>query len=312
MAADIIQEGDSVILYFSMTSIVLIPSISLSGTTHNSNGFFSHSDIIGKGYGTKIYPQYRSESPRPAYLLHVTPETFTLSIPHRTQIIYHADISTIIMGLDIKPGSVVAEAGTGSASLSYSIANSIMPNGRLHTFEIDEARAIHNQELLSLAVPHPDVVCLQKRDVIKQGFPADIAADSVFLDLPSPWLAITSACKILKDNGRICTFSPSVEQVAKNIVALKEFGFQSIHTVEVMLKPWGLDIHTESSAAECGEKRKRTMNSKFPYQSFQLPMRGHTSYLTFAMKGLEDEKDFRKPVLKLSSLSKQIEDNSRS
>lgn len=307
---DIVTEGDSVILYFSMTSIVLIPSITPTGSTHNANGFFSHADIISKQYGTKIFPQYRSENPRPAYILHVTPETFTLSIPHRTQIIYHADISTIVMGLDIRPGCVVAEAGTGSASLSYSIANSVLPTGKLFTFEIDEQRAAHNKELLASVVSEPGVVHLEMRDVIKEGFPLHISADAVFLDLPSPWSAIGGASKVLKHNGRICTFSPSVEQVAKNVAALKECGFHSIHTVEVMLKPWGLDIHTD--AAVSGEKRKRTINSKHPHQSFQLPMRGHTSYLTFAIKGLDDEKEFRKPVLKLSSLSKQIEVDSRS
>jgi tRNA (adenine57-N1/adenine58-N1)-methyltransferase catalytic subunit len=307
---DSVREGDSVILYFSMTTIVLIPGIEPNGSTHNACGFFQHSDIIGKQFGSRVYPQYRSENPRPAYIMRVTPELFTLSIPHRTQIIYHADISTILMGLDVRPGCVVAEAGTGSASLSFSIASALAPTGKLFTFEIDESRAEHNRSLLKSVVTPGDVVVLEKRDVVTLGFPECISVDAVFLDLPSPWLAIGNAHAILKPNGRICTFSPSVEQVARNVAAMKELGFHEIKTVEVMLKPWGLDVMVDDPTA--GEKRKRTTNSQFPRQSFQLPMRGHTSYLTFAIKGLGDERDFPKAVLKLSDLSKQIEQTTNS
>ena len=41
----------------------------------------------------------------------VTVELWTLALPHRTQILYMADISLILLELDIKPGSIVIEAG---------------------------------------------------------------------------------------------------------------------------------------------------------------------------------------------------------
>ena len=230
------------------------------------------------------------------HVLRVTPELFTLSIPHRTQIIYHADISTILMVLNILPGSVVAEAGTGSASLSFSIAHRIAPSGKLFTFEIDSNRANHNRELLR-AVTDEGVVTLEERDVVEKGFPSDLRADSVFLDLPSPWLAIQSASRVLKDNGRLCTFSPSIEQVTKNVNAMSINGLHEIRTVEVMLKPWGLDLPKDTMP---GTKRKRLLDCA----SFQLPMRGHTSYLTFAIKQLSDEASFPKSILSLSDVTR--------
>lgn len=297
---EIIQEGDTVILYFSMTNISLIDKITMDGTTHNACGFFHHSDIIGKPFGAKIHPRLRSEYPRPLHAMKPTPELFTLSIPHRTQIIYHADISMIMMALNILPGSTVAEAGTGSASLSYSIGYTIGERGRLHTFEVDPHRAHHNRQLLANVLP-TDVVTVSERDVIVDGFPQEIRVDAVFLDLPSPWLAIPSAATILTENGRLCTFSPSIEQVSKNVSALVENGFHEIKTVEVMLKPWGLDIPRE---AQIGEKRKQSpMDEDALMRSFQLPMRGHTSYLTFAIKKLGDEDEYPLSVLSVSNVS---------
>ena len=56
------------------------------------------------------------------YLLHPTPELWTVNLLHRTQILYTTDISMVILRLALKPGSVVVESGNnvvciGKASL---------------------------------------------------------------------------------------------------------------------------------------------------------------------------------------------------
>jgi len=52
-----------------------------------------------------------------------------------------ADIALISFNLELKPGAVVIESGTGSGSFSHSIIRSIIPTGHLHTFEYHEQRA---------------------------------------------------------------------------------------------------------------------------------------------------------------------------
>lgn len=74
------------------------------------------------------------------YALRPTASLWTRSLPHRTQIVYPADCALVCGLLDLRPGSVVVESGTGSASFSHHILAVIVPVGRLHTFEVDQQR----------------------------------------------------------------------------------------------------------------------------------------------------------------------------
>lgn len=51
------------------------------------------------------------------YLLHPTPELWTVNLLHRTQILYTTDISMVILRLALKPGSVVVESGNNVVCL---------------------------------------------------------------------------------------------------------------------------------------------------------------------------------------------------
>lgn len=150
-------------------------------------------------------------------------------------------------------------------------------------------------------------------------------AHAVFLDLPEPWLAVPHAAHALRPDGRICSYSPCMEQTQRTIAALHEHGFHSLRTVEARLKEYFVDevemetppsdlpaVLTEEGMAlereRCanggvlperpdGEARdaekegpkkangKKRKGNKILCARPFAQMRGHTAFLTFATAG---------------------------
>lgn len=226
-----IEEGDTVLIYLSPKQMYNVKIIT-NEVFQTRFGAIRLTELIGKPYGCKIQC-----SKGFVHILDMTPELWTLRLPHRTQILYGPDISLILMQLQLKSGSLVVEAGTGSGSLSHSIARTIAPNGKLFTFDFHEERVSAAKEEFS---NHQidSIVTVQHRDVCSDGFNVEQLVDAVFLDLPLPWEAINSAQKILKNGGRICCFSPCIEQVQKSCKQLSKLKFLDIETFECVLRPY--------------------------------------------------------------------------
>jgi len=60
----------------------------------------------------------------------------------------------------------------------------------------------------------------------------------VFLDIPAPWEAVAAAKAAFKQDkmGKICTFSPCIEQISKTVTALNEHGFADIQMYECLIR----------------------------------------------------------------------------
>lgn len=141
--------------------------------------------------------------------------------------------------MELKPGSIVLESGTGSGSLTTSLARTIAPTGHVHTFEYHEERALDAaKEFEKNGLGK--VITVEQRNIEELGFPENLhtKADAVFLDLPGPWKAIPSAAKCLKPDGVFCGFSPCIEQVQRTVEALNSEGFRAFNTVEILLREY--------------------------------------------------------------------------
>eukprot|EP00927_Polykrikos_kofoidii_P008824 TRINITY_DN13688_c0_g3_i1.p1 TRINITY_DN13688_c0_g3~~TRINITY_DN13688_c0_g3_i1.p1 ORF type:complete len:427 (+),score=97.10 TRINITY_DN13688_c0_g3_i1:121-1281(+) len=247
---DEVGDGDYVVLWatHSMIQGVLVTSGQI---TNNRFGNFHHDDLIGLPYGSKVRPR---RGDRWMAVLRPSPELITQSTVHRTQIIYHADISLLLMLLDVGPGKVVVEAGTGSGSVSASMARALRPGGHLHTFEFhaerqqQAAEEFRKQGLEDVVTSHHGDICT---DGVGEALRDDV--DAVFLDLPAPWSAMPHVDACLVEGGRICTFSPCIEQIERTAQELRRRRYQGIRMMETLAVNWGVK-------AEPPPKRPRIMN----------------------------------------------------
>ena len=174
---------------------------------------------------------------------------------------YRHDISTIIMQLDLRPGARVAESGTGSGvfvvrvchactgSLTHSLCRCVAPTGHVYTYDIEPQRVNDVRATLAEHGYGAQLVTVKCRDVCTAGFdvgecvrtPCDSRKyvhagnlDALVLDVPSPWLALEHAALALRPNARLCTFSPCIEQVQRNVARMRALGFHSIDTMTIV------------------------------------------------------------------------------
>ena len=306
--SSVIREGHLVFIYVSHKSI--FPQEIARGKVFQSKfGALRHDDVVGKLYGSKF------QCPKGyVFILKATPELWTVSLPHRTQIMYFADISLVTSSLEIRPGSIVAEAGTGSGSMTHSMARNVHPHGRVYTFDFHQKRVSEAEDEFKRHGLGHLVVCAC-RDVCADGFPDALAGqlDAMFLDLPHPWSCIPFAKKCLRSGARLCCFSPCIEQVQKTHNSLRENLFLDVVTYECLLRPietvrsitlkqlnfGGSREETrpavppqpeeemdtaESDEYPCSTDGKKLLSPDYIIAFPSANIAGHTGYLTFATK----------------------------
>ena len=101
-----IKYGDTLVVYLSYNNLLQF-EVERGKINQTKYGALKHDDLVGQKYGSK-----RQLSKGYVFLLPVSPELWTVSLKHRTQILYATDISFIIYQLDLRPGSVVIESGS--------------------------------------------------------------------------------------------------------------------------------------------------------------------------------------------------------
>ncbi|XP_036738094.2 tRNA (adenine(58)-N(1))-methyltransferase catalytic subunit TRMT61A isoform X5 [Manis pentadactyla] len=257
---ELIKEGDTAILSLGHGAMVAV-RVQHGAQTQTRHGVLRHSvDLIGRPFGSKVTCGRGGW----VYVLHPTPELWTLNLPHRTQILYSTDIALLTMMLELRPGSVVCESG------------------HLHTVEFHQQRAEKaREEFQEHRVGR--WVTVRNQDVCRSGFGVRHVADAVFLDIPSPWEAVGHAWDALKvEGGRFCSFSPCIEQVQRTCQALALRGFSELSTLEAL--PQVYNVRTVSLPAP--DLGGSPSPEACPFRS-GTPMKeavGHTGYLTFATK----------------------------
>ncbi|KAH6893166.1 S-adenosyl-L-methionine-dependent methyltransferase [Thelonectria olida] len=200
------------------------------------------------------------------HILRPTPELWTSSLPHRTQVVYTPDYSYVLQRIRAVPGTQIIEAGAGSGSFTHASARAVYNGypksdkdvkGKVFSFEFHEPRFQKMQEEIASHRLN-GIVQITHRDVYNGGFLVDgksPKATAIFLDLPAPWEALhhlsrrkpEKLSKQSKDEDSVdwvspldpkksvhlCAFNPCIEQVTRAIEELRALGWTDIDMVEI-------------------------------------------------------------------------------
>jgi tRNA (adenine57-N1/adenine58-N1)-methyltransferase len=311
--SDIMEDGSLVILYQRHDSMEHL-YLKAGGRYDCRFGNFLHDDFIGKPFGSKIAarslpslkqsvrkdPKKRAQKEAKGgwiYTLRPTPELWSLAVYTRTQIVDESDCAVIAMQLDVAPGCVVCECGTGSGNMTVSLARAVAPDGLVNTFEYNKVRA--DQALVEFEqLGLNGIIKGHCADVCADGFvgQAPGSVDAVFLDVPEPWRAISYAKDILKPGRGICCYSPCIEQVMKTCQALREDGFHSIRMMEVRRRPFDgrlteletPDLGLTNTTDQGGANQTSSVSGTSPSSSFPVSIDNTSS------SGVSSEEPSRK------------------
>ncbi len=192
-------------------------------------GILMHDDLIGKPWGTQVFSHIGS----PFYLLQPALGDLLVDLPRTTQILYPKDIGFIFVTMGIGPGRKVIEAGTGSGSMTTALAYAVGSEGQVVSYEIKpDVQNLARKNLTRFGLESR--VDFKLRD-IAEGFD-ETDADSFFLDVPNPYDYTVQVRNSLKPGGFLCCLLPTMNQVEKALIALRQTNFAFVEVCELMLR----------------------------------------------------------------------------
>lgn len=222
------QDGDLVELV-GLRHKHFILRLTAGGVFQSHRGVIKHDDMIGRTWGTEI----TSHNGSPFFLLQPSLADLLKGLKRTTQILYPKDIGYVLVTLGIGPGMHVLEAGTGSGALTSAFAYAVGPQGRVTSYEVRETMqnvARSNLRLLDLE----DRVTLKLGD-IALGF-EERGVDALFLDVQNPFDYVGQVREALKPGGFFGCILPTVNQVEKMLIALRQYNFAFIDVCELLLR----------------------------------------------------------------------------
>lgn len=223
-----VQAGDLVQLV-SPTNKINIFRVLEGGRLQTHRGVIEHDQLIGLPWGSQIASHIGSIY----FLIRPSLASILKETRRNTQILYPKDIGFILVTMGIGPGVRVLEAGTGSGALTTAFAWAVGPQGTVFSYDV-------RQEMQNLARKNLKRVQLEDRVVFKL---QDIAVgfdernvDALFLDVPNPYDYLPQVRQALKAGGHFGAIQPTLNQVQKLLLELRNHDFAFVDVCEILLR----------------------------------------------------------------------------
>jgi len=262
------EEGDSVVLIGRGDKRYLI-TLHRGEALHTEHGVIAHDDLIGQPLGRRVATHLGF----PFSVLTPSVSSWIKSIRRAGQIVYPKDSGYALLRMSIHNGKQVVEAGTGSGALTIALAQAVMPDGHVYSYD---SRA----DMQKLAAKNLDrwrlspFVTLKQRNIAEGFDERDI--DACFLDVREPWLYLDSVLAALGPDGYFGAILPTANQVSDLIRALQSGPFAELEVVETWVRHYKVK-----------PERLRPEDR----------MVGHTGYLLFARRVADEEQPSELPAI---------------
>ena len=258
----VIKDGTYVLLYYSPQKTWLVEVI-VGKKFHTHLGVLDLGEAVGADFGSHLL----SSKGKRVILLKPLVYDFVMKSERLTQIVYPKDLAYIGIRSGLTTGTRVLEVGTGSGGLTTYLASIVKPSGHVYTFDVNRKFsdiARKNIKKASLS----DFVSFHDHTQFHDSNCGEV--DIVVIDIGDPWTMVEKTYDSLKSSGTLVAICPTTNQLERMSSTLTEFGFVYVESTELMIR---------SIEARVGKTRPA------------MRMIGHTTYLIFGRKALQNRSD---------------------
>jgi tRNA (adenine57-N1/adenine58-N1)-methyltransferase len=205
-----------------------------AATFHYHRGALPHDLVIGAPDGSTVH----TTSGEAIICFRPRLSDFVVKMGRGAQVIYPKDLGPMIIYADVFPGARVLEAGTGSGALTLALCRAVGPEGQVVSYEVrPDFHELARENVESFFGKTPPWLELRLGDVREVGGTGE-TFDRALFDLPEPWGALPTAAGVLPPGGVIAAYVPTTGQIQSLVPALRETGYSSVETFEVLLRTW--------------------------------------------------------------------------
>lgn len=198
---------------------------------HTHLGIFDHDVMLDQLWGGEV----ASRLGHAALVLEPSVADLIRHIRRGTQIIYPKDAAYLVHKLNLRAGSRVVEAGTGSGGLTIALAWAVAPAGVVYSYETRPDIHLLAQQNLERMGLLPYVQLFQAS--IDDGF-RQTGVDALFLDVREPWQHLPHVRATLRPGGFFASLMPTTNQVSDLVAGLEGHGFADIAVEELLLRSY--------------------------------------------------------------------------
>ena len=227
-----VKEDSLIVLYDLEDGKKHYVSLKSSKEYGTEKGIINLSEVVDKEFGSIV----KTHKGHPYKVLPCTLYEFIMHKLRRfTQIVYPKDAVYIAFRLDVKPGDLVIECGTGSGAMTLVFARYVGKEGKVVSYERRKEFAEKALENLKIAGLEGRVEIKEKD--ISEGFD-EKNADAVFLDVREPWLYVDKALESLKVGKFLGVLVPTANQVIEVLKAFESFKVSDVEVSEILLRKY--------------------------------------------------------------------------